>query len=118
MMKKFLLAAAAIMFSFTAEAEWKHKPIQCTETKKIYSELIDRYNLKPMFAGVANIRTFAGEFQPAVVIFFMNIDDGRFLFLEKDNFVGYSCVTQFGDGIDFNITEEEIRQYLLSDETT
>ena len=118
-MKMFLAAlSAAFLVTSAAAAEWKQKPIQCTETTEIFSRLIDPYKLKPMFAAVANIRTHTGELQPAVVMFFMNIDDGRFLMIETDKSDGYACILAIGDGVDFNITEQEIREFLLDDSGT
>jgi len=111
MMKKFLLAAAAIMFSFTAEAKWFHKPVQCSTGEDVYNELIETFELQPMFAAVAQI-IMPDSSSPAVLIFYMNVESGRFLILETDNV--NTCIIGIGDGVDFDITPEEIRNFLLN----
>ena len=117
-MKAFLIAIAAILFVSTAEAEWKSKPVMCDQTSEIFRVLLDPYEVKPMFAAVENVRRFDGNYQPAVIVFFMNIDNGKFLLLETDDQKDMACVIEFGDGMDFNITESEIREFLLDESGT
>jgi len=114
-MKTLLSALALMALVSTAEAKWFQKPVQCSTGEDVYSTLIEPYGLQPMLAAVASIVT-PDESSPAVLIFYMNIDTGRFLILETDNVS--TCIIGIGDGVDFNITPDEIREYLLSESKT
>lgn len=114
-MKTLLSALALMALVSTAEAKWFHKPVQCSTGEDVYSTLIEPYGLQPMLAAVASIVT-PDESSPAVLIFYMNIDTGRFLILETDNVS--TCIIGIGDGVDFNITPDEIREFLLSESET
>jgi hypothetical protein len=113
-MKKILFAAAAMVFATTAEAEWFQKPVQCSTGEDVYNTLIETFELQPMFAAVAQIIT-PDNLSPAVLIFYMNIESGRFLILETDNVS--TCIIGIGDGVDFDITPEEIRNFLLNEKS-
>lgn len=110
-MKKILFAIAAIAFATTAEAKWYEKPVKCASAQEMYDELIDPYELQPMIVAVANIIIPDESISKAVLIFYMNIDTGRYLIIESDNV--NSCIIAIGDGIDFDITPEQIRNHLL-----
>ena len=109
-MKTLLSALVLMALVSTAEAKWFQKPVQCSTGEDVYSKLIEPYGLQPMLAAVASIVT-PDESSPAVLIFYMNIDTGRFLILETDNVS--TCIVGIGDGVDFNITPDEIREFLL-----
>lgn len=108
-MKKFLFAVAAMVFATTAEAKWFEKPVQCSTGEDVYNTLIETYELQPMFAAVAQIIT-PDITSPAVLIFYMNIESGRFLILETDNVS--TCIIGIGDGVDFDITPQEMKNFL------
>lgn len=114
-MKTLLSALALMALISTAEAKWFHKPVQCSTGEDVYSTLIEPYGLQPMLAAVASIVT-PDDSTPAVLIFYMNIDTGRFLILETDNVS--TCIIGIGDGVDFNITPEEIKELLLDESGT
>jgi len=115
-MKKFLFAIASIVFATTAEAKWYEKPVQCGQMQEIYDNLIDPYELQPMVAAVANIVMPDQPMSPAVMLFYMNIDTGKFLILESDNV--NTCILAIGDGVDFNLTPDEVRNMFLGKSPT
>jgi len=111
-MKTLLSALVLLALVSTTEAKWFQKPVQCSTGEDVYSTLIEPYDLQPMFAAVASIVTPDAS-SPAVLIFYMNIDTGRFLIVETDDIS--TCIIGIGDGVDFNITPEEMRKFLLNE---
>lgn len=114
-MKRFLSALVLMVFATTASAEsgWKSKPIVCGDTASVYERLIDQYDLRVVFAAVANAQSENLETFQTATFMYMNLDTGRFLLIEANAAEGYACVVQFGQGLDFNITDEGIRAFLL-----
>lgn len=115
-MKKFLFAIAAIVFATTAEAKWFEKPVNCSTSQEVYKELIDPYELKPMIAGVTNIIAPNMPTYPAAMVFYANTETGRYLIIEVDEVS--TCILAIGDGLDFNINEDEVRNLLLENSGT
>ena len=54
-------------------------------------------NLKPLFTGVATILTQGGQKMSIPVIFYVNQEDGRWMWIETDN--SETCVINIGDGL-------------------
>lgn len=109
-MKTLLSALVLMALVSTAEATWFEKPVQCSTGEDVYNTLIEPNDLQPMLVAVASIVT-PDDSTPAVLIFYINIDTGRFLILEADNVS--TCIIGIGDGVDVNISPEEIKELLL-----
>ena len=82
---------------------------------EVYKAYIEPNDLKPLFSGVATIRTQLGQKIPIPVIFYLNSEEGRWLWIETD--ASETCVINLGDGWDTDIDEDELMS-LLTPETT
>tara|TARA_A100001201_G_C4068543_1_gene195012 strand:+ start:790 stop:1215 length:426 start_codon:yes stop_codon:yes gene_type:complete len=100
----FIILAARVM----AEPTWVHKPIQCDTIEEVTKHYELGTKLKPLFVGVAVVRSQQGRV-PMPVAFFLDQDSGNWLFLEF-GFDGQQegCVVSLGDGWDPNVDEYDI----------
>ena len=112
-----MISLMTLLFAVSANAqpELKQKPVQCGSFLEVYNAYIGPNGLKPMFTGVATVRTQFGQKIPVPVIFYVNSEDGRWLWIETD--ASETCVINLGDGWDTNIDEDELMS-LLTPETT
>ena len=118
-MKKSMkvLPLLGLLFSSTAFAEpqLRQKPIQCGTFTEVYNAYIEPNNLKPLFTGVATIMTQSGDKMPMPAIFYINQDDGRWMWIETDK--TETCVINIGTGFDPNVDENELMQMLIPNTT-
>ena len=112
-----MISLMTLLFAVSANAqpELKQKPVQCGSFLEVYNAYIGPNGLKPMFTGVATIRTQFGQKIPVPVIFYVNSEDGRWLWIETDT--TETCVINIGDGWDANIDEEALNSMLMSETT-
>jgi len=118
-MKKWMkaLPLSVLLFSSTAFAapELRQKPVQCGTFTEVYNAYVAPNNLKPLFTGVATIMTQTGGKMPIPVVFYLNPEDGRWMWIETDN--SETCVINLGDGWNGNIDEDELMQMLIPNTT-
>ena len=114
-MKVLPLLALLFSGSALAEPQLRQKPVQCGTFTEVYNAYIGPNQLKPLFTGVATIMTQSGGKMPIPVIFYVNQEDGRWMWIETDK--SETCVINIGDGFDPNINEEELMQMLIPETT-
>jgi len=118
-MKKLMkvLPLSALLFSSAAFAapELREKPVQCGTFTEVYNAYIGPNQLKPLFTGVATIMTHQGNKMAIPVVFYLNSDDGRWMWIETDN--SETCVINIGDGFDPNVDEDELMNLLIPNTT-
>lgn len=118
-MKKLMkvLPLSALLFSSAAFAapELRQKPVQCGTFPEVYNAYIGPNNLKPLFVGVATIMTQFDQKMAVPVVFYINKDDGRWMWIETGQ--DETCVINIGDGFDSNIDEDELMNLLIPNTT-
>jgi hypothetical protein len=97
---------------------WKNKPVQCSTTKEIYQIYIDAYELDLIFIGVGNVMRHDGVTMPVPIFFFVNVDTGLFLVLEKETIPEEMCVLAIGDNLDLDVDPNYLRKLLTGDESS
>jgi len=115
---KYLITAffAVNMTIFTVSAvEWRAKPVQCGDTKELYRDLIDEHNVKPMFVAIEMITNSGLEQEIGAIIFYMNLDNGKWIMIEKGNTPTEACVVALGTDLNFDINEHEIREMITGE---
>ena len=112
-----MISLMTLLFAVSANAgpEDRQKPVQCGTFMEVYKAYIEPNDLKPLFSGVATIRTQLGQKIPIPVIFYLDSEDGRWLWIETDT--TETCVINIGDGWDANIDEEALNSMLMSETT-
>jgi hypothetical protein len=118
-MQKMLISQILLGCLFStvvfAEPQLVQKPVQCGSYDEVYTAYIEPNNLSPLFTGVSTIRRADGRKQPMPVVFYLNSDDGRWLWIETNQ--EETCVINIGDGWDANVSTDELHS-LLSRENT
>jgi len=109
----FIILASRAM----SEPSWVQKPIQCGTLSEVYKHYELGTKLKPLFVGVATVRSQQGRI-PMPVAFYLNQDTGEWLFLEF-GFDGEQegCIVSIGTGWDPSVDQYELPDGELSDKT-
>ena len=95
-----------------AAPELRQKPVQCGLYEEVYQAYILPNKLKPMFTGVGTIQTQTGSKMAIGTVFYLNHEDGRWLYVETDQ--DETCVIGLGDGFNPNIDPDELNKMLLN----
>ena len=98
-----------------AEPERKLKPVQCGTYNEVYKAYIEPNKMRPLFTGVATIVRQDGQKQPMPVVFYLNSDDGRWLWIETNQ--EETCVVNLGDGWDANVSKDDLHALLSRKKT-
>ena len=108
-----MISLMTLLFAVSANAqpELRQKPVQCGAFAEVYEAYIKPNNLSPMFTGVATIQTQTGGKMVVPTVFYLNYDDGRWLWIETDQ--SETCVINLGDGFDADIDENVLMQLLM-----
>jgi len=118
-MKKMLISQMLLGCLFStvvfADPEQKQKPIQCASYDEVYEAYIEPNNMNPLFTGVSIIRRADGNKQPMPVVFYLNSDDGRWMWIETNQ--EETCVINIGDGWDSNVSSEALHALLSKKKT-
>ena len=95
-----------------AAPELRQKPVQCGPFEEVYEAYILPNNLAPMFTGIGTIQTQTGNKITIGTVFYLNFEDGRWLYVETDQ--TETCVIGLGDGFDPSIDGDELNRMLLN----
>ena len=117
-MKQIITAIAISLILSTcshaiAEPVTRNKPVQCAPPIEVINEYIMPNELDVMYIAVANILTQWQESELAAVSFWMNVETGKFLFLEGNK--EQVCVISLGDRMDFSIQNDDVLGLYLQD---
>ena len=117
-MLSILVIEIAIAFSNTTlaeESKWRHKPVYCGSIPEVYEEIIDKHDLYPIMAAVGHVNsTYTPETLLSPTVLYINSETKRYVIIEFGHGEG-ACVTSIGNGIDFDVTEEQVRDLLKLD---
>lgn len=113
-MKYPILAIMLLLFAaqVNAKPELRQKPVQCGPYQEVYEAYILPNKLTPMFTGVGTIQTQTGTKMAIGTVFYLNYEDGRWLYVETDQ--EETCVVGLGDGFDPSVDPDELNQMLLN----
>ena len=111
-MRIFLAILLSVLITSTANAKWRYKPVNCSTPQEIYQTLLDPYDMTPMFAAVSNAMNSEMQYMKVPIVLYLNIEEKRFLVLEFGHTEG-ACILAFGNGLDFDITDDMVRGLLL-----
>ena len=114
-MLRILVIAIAIAFSTTTvaqESNWRHKPVYCGSIPEVYKEIIDKHDLHPIMAAVGHVKsTLAPADLLSPTVLYINSETKRYVLVEFGHGEG-ACITSIGNGIDFDVTAEQVKELL------
>ena len=77
--------------------------------------IIDKHDLYPIMAAVGHVNsTYTPETLLSPTVLYINSETKRYVIIEFGHGEG-ACVTSIGNGIDFDVTEEQVRGLLQLD---
>ena len=108
------MGMAFAILSSSAYAEWKFKHVNCAPISKVYADLIDPFNQIPVFGAIEHAMDPSGNYVDVPLVVYWNIEDKnkRFIILEIIRETETACVIAFGNGVDIDVSDAFLREWL------
>jgi len=91
----FAVGATLTLANALAESpRWQAKPVQCGTPEEVLEVYVESEDLKAEFLAVGQIKTRESVNMPQAVVFWLNRDTGRWMFMEGDK--TWVCVIGMG----------------------